>query len=345
MTIKWGVIGAGGIADRRTIPEGILKADNAQLAAVMGNDPARTEALGRKYGVPSFTDEESLLASGIDAVYIATPTHLHCKQTLLAARAGKHVLCEKPMAMSLEEAEKMSEACEAAGVKLGFGYMMRFLAQHQEAARMVAAGRLGAPVMARAQLSCWYPKMPGAWRQEQKLGGGGSLIDMGSHCVDLLEMIFASKAAEVSCFVANLVQGYNTEDTAVMTVRFRNGAMGIIDASFAIPDASSKNRLEIYGSRGCILAEGTIGQGEMGRMTAILSDDIGYQAKQARADGGGIEIAPTPINGYKAEIEAFGRAIETGSPTPISDVDGLWNLKLMLAAYESAASGRVVEVG
>ncbi len=345
MPVKWGVIGAGGIADRRTIPEGITKADNATLVAVMDVDPARAEAAGRKYNVPFFTSEEQLLAAGVDAVYIATPTYLHCKQVLQAAAAGKHVLCEKPMAMSVEEAERMAAACKKAGVKLGLGYMMRFFAQHQEAAKIVAEGRLGKPVMARAQLSCWYPKMDGAWRQIAEMGGGGSLIDMGSHCIDLLEMIFASKVTEVSCFAGNLVQGYDTEDTAVMTVRFGNGAIGMVDASFAVPDASSRNRLEIYGSKGCILAEGTLGQSELGQMTAILEEgDKGYEAQQLRAAGGGFEIKPAPVNGYRAEIEGFSKAIETNTEPPIGAADGLWNLKIMLAAYESAKTGQVVKI-
>lgn len=343
--VKWGVIGAGGIASRRTIPEGITKADNSKLIAVMDTVEDRAKAEAEKWGIPYFTDSASLLAQDIDTVYIATPTFLHHALVMEAIKAGKHVLCEKPMALTVAEATEMIDAAKKANLKLGFGYMMRFFAQHQEAKKMIADGRLGTPVMARAELSCWYPPIPGAFRQNPAKGGGGSLVDMGSHCIDLLETILDSKVAEVSCFIGNLVHDYASEDTAIMTVKFQNGTLGMVDASFAVPDASSKNRLEIYGSKGSILAEGTIGQSELGDMKAYLEEgDKGYEAQQKRDASGGIEIKPTAINGYKAEIEGFCKAIETGCKEPVSGEDALWNLKLMQAAYESAKTGKVVKL-
>lgn len=341
-TTKWGVIGSGGIARRRTIPEGIAKADNAVLAAVFDVDAEANEAVAREFSATACASEEALLAADCDIVYIATPASLHCGQVVRAAAAGKHVFCEKPLGMTVPEAEQMIAACKDAGVKLGTAFMMRFHAQHQEALALVRGGRLGAPVLGRAQLSCWYPPIPGAWRQDPAQSGGGSLMDMGGHCIDLLEMYFG-RAVKVSCMTGNLVQGYKSEDTAVVALEFENGAKGLVDNLFNVPDASSKNRLELYGSQGSILAEGTIGQGEIGEMVAYLEEaGKGYEAQQARETGGGLRIAPAPVNMYRAEVEAFARAVLEDTEPPVTAEDGLWSQKVLDACYQSARTGNTV---
>ncbi|HEO70078.1 MAG TPA: Gfo/Idh/MocA family oxidoreductase, partial [Candidatus Hydrogenedentes bacterium] len=184
MKTKWGVLGSGGIARRRTIPEGILAAENAELSIVFDADPAVNKAVAAEFGVKAAASEQEMLDSDCDVVYVATPAHLHCAQVLACAEAGKHVLCEKPLGMDVAEGERMASACREKGVKLGVGLMMRFHAQHQAALQLLRDGKLGTPVLARAQLSCWYPKMEGAWRQDPKQGGGGALIDMATHLYD-----------------------------------------------------------------------------------------------------------------------------------------------------------------
>jgi len=204
---------------------------------------------------------------------------------------------------------------------------------------------LGTLVLARAQLSCWYPPIAGAWRQNPQQGGGGSLIDMGGHCIDLLEMFFGP-IRKVSCFIGNLVHNYASEDAAVVLMEFRNGAKGIVDACFCIPDDSSKNRLELYGSSGSILAEGTIGQGEAGEMTAILPDaNLDYDAQQMRREGNILRIQPHPVNTYSAEVEAFSQAVPDGGEPPVGGAAaGLWSQKVLAACYESARTGLAVEL-
>ncbi|OGS21690.1 MAG: hypothetical protein A3J83_02095 [Elusimicrobia bacterium RIFOXYA2_FULL_40_6] len=343
--INWGVIGACGIADRRTIPEGITKAKNAKLSAVMDIAQDKVQAVAEKYGVKYYTREEELLNDrNIDAVYIATPTNIHCKQVVMAAQRGKHILCEKPMAMSVSECNKMIEACKKNKVKLALGYMMRFHVYHQKAKEIVSSGALGKIVMGRAQLSCWYPPIKGAWRQDIKVGGGGSLIDMGSHCIDLLEMIMG-KVKEVSCFTNSLINKYSVEDTALMSVKFESGAVGLVDNHFNIPDLSSKNVLEIYGQKGSILAKGTVGQMSNGAMiTYIEKDGKGYDAQQHRMSAHEENIELEPRNIYQSQIEHFCEAIEKNRNPLISGEDGLWNLKIMLAAYKSAKTGKVVKL-
>jgi len=342
--IKWAVIGSGGIAQRRTIPEGIVPADHAELIAVYDINPEVNQAVAEKFNAKAVGSIQELIGSDIDAVYIASPVNLHLEHAIACANGKKHVFCEKPLGMTVAEAEEMINVCEEEGVLLGTALMMRFLSQHQSALKIIREGKLGKPIHGRAQLSCWYPPIEGAWRQDPEVGGGGSLMDMGSHCIDLLEMFFG-KVKTVSCFINNNVHGYRSEDTAVVSLFFENGAMGSVDSSFCIPDNSSKNILELYGSKGSILAKGTIGQGALGEMTAYLEgDSAGYDADQVRSNGDGLALNPTPVNTYLAEIEEFSCAIlENREPMNNAEI-GLQSQKVMTACYLSAKTGKAVEV-
>jgi len=343
--IKWGVIGSGGIARRRTIPEGILKADNAELTTVFDIDAQVNAEVAKDFGAKQAASISDLLEAQSDAIYVSTPAHVHAEQVRACAKAGKHVLCEKPLGMTIPEAEEMIELCKQMGVKLGCAFMMRFVAQHQKALRLIKEGKLGTPAYARAQLSCWYPPIEGAWRQDPSTGGGGSLIDMGGHCIDLLEMFFGP-VVKVSCFINNAVHDYKSEDSAVAMLFFENGALGTVDTFFCIPDNSSKNVLELYGSKGSILAQGTIGQAPTGQMVAFLEQDSEeYDAQQARTEAQGMIIAPEQVNTYQAEIEEFSQAIIDDREPVISGELGLRSQKLLTACYGSARSGKVIEVG
>jgi len=344
--VNWGVIGGGGIARRRTIPEGIIPAGNARLKGIMDSAAGVVEEMSQELNVPGFTHEDELLKDeSIQAVYIATPVHVHAEQVTKSLRAGKHVLVEKPMAMTMDECESLVAEAQKHNAHLGMGFMMRFHGLHQKLRQMVVDGNIGKPVLGRAQLSCWYPPMEGAWRQNPKLGGGGSLIDMGGHLLDLLEYIFNSQVQEVSCYTARLVQSYESEDSSVTMVRFRNGAIGVVDAFFDIHDNSSKNVLEIYGSKGSVLTQGTIGQGAAGvAMAYIEADDKGYDAQQQRAADSSIELDFPQVNLYQAEIEEFSAAIEENREPAVSVEDALWSQKLLLAAYASARTGKSIKV-
>lgn len=342
--IRWGVIGSGGIARRRTIPEGIVPARNAQLVAVHDAQPAANAEVARMFGAKPVDSVTALLAEEIDAVYVATPPRAHAAQVAACAAARKHVLCEKPLALTLEDVDAMIGTCAAAGVLLGTGFMMRFLAQHQAARQLIQEGRLGRPVLARAQLSCWYPPIPDAWRQDPAQGGGGSLMDMGGHCIDLLEMFFGPVTA-VNCTTGRVVHAYPAEDGAVVTLRFANGALGIVDAFFCIPDEGSRNVLELYGSEGSILAHGTVGQGDRGVMIARLRTGAGgYDAQQLRSTADGVSIDPPPVNTYRAEIEEFSQAILEKRAPSNDAATGRHSQQILAACYESARTGCEVRV-
>jgi predicted dehydrogenase len=340
--VLWGVIGSGGIARRRTIPEGILPAKNGRLISVFDIGREVNEAVASQFNAVASQTIEELLQSGIDAVYIATPVNVHLEQVILSAKAGKHIFCEKPLGLTIQEAEEMGAICKKEGVHLGTAYMMRFATQHQAALEMINQGKLGKPVYGRAQLSCWYPPIHGAWRQDPATSGGGALMDMGSHCIDLLEMFFGEVSA-VSCMIRNSVHDYPSEDSAIVSLVFKNGAMGTVDSFFCIPDNSSKNILELYGSKGSILATGTIGQESSGEMRAWLNDDTpAYDASQARGSALGLTINPIPKNTYLAEIEEFSSAILENRDPRNSFARGLHSQKVLAACYESARTGRII---
>jgi predicted dehydrogenase len=342
--IRWGVIGSGGIARRRTIPEGIVRASNARLAAVYDVNEEVNRAVAAEHGAAAVGSLPELLDAGVDAVYIATPANLHYEEAFQAASAGKHILCEKPLGMSVDEAERMTAVAAEMGVRFGTAFMMRFHSQHQAAKTIIEAGGIGKPVFGRAQLSCWYPPIENAWRQDPTLGGGGSLIDMGGHCIDLLEMFFGP-VRKVSCFTANLVHDYRSEDSAVALLQFASGALATVDTFFCIQDEGSRNVLELHGSAGSILAEGTIGQGSHGKMVAVMTRDAGgYKAEQTRSSTNGTPIDPLPVNPYCAEIEEFSRAILECREPSIGGREGIRSQQILTACYESAKTGRAIEI-
>jgi predicted dehydrogenase len=332
--IKWGVIGSAGIARRRTIPEGIMRADNATLTGVYNPTQSKNEEVAAQFGAKACKSIAQLLKSDLDAIYIASPPDVHLKQVTACAKAGKHVLCEKPLATNVKHAEKMIAICKDANVKFGTALMMRFHSQHQAALQLIKEGKLGKPVLGRAQLAFWYPPMENAWRQDPKRGGGGALMDVGGHCIDLLEMFFGP-VRSVSCFISNTIHSYASEDAAVTNLMFENGALGMVDTFFCIPDEASKNALELYGSLGAIHATGTLGQGEAGNMTATLKNE-GAASE--------IKIMPTPVNTYRAEIEEFGKAILENRDPSCSGESGLRSQKILAACYKSAKSGKSVIV-
>ena len=345
--VGWGVIGACGIARRRTVPEGIAPARNAKLVAVSDLNQAGAAEVAREFKAAVAADAKEILAHpGVDAVYVATPNNFHKQQVIAAARAGKHVLCEKPLAVSTREIRAMIKACKRARVKLGVGFMMRFNVYHQAIKDMIRKKVIGAPVMARGQMTCWYPPMKGVWRQQAGIGGGGAMVDMGSHVVDTLEQFFG-KVTCVRATTANRAHKYSVEDTCIAVYEFASGVPAIVDASWAIPDETSEFVLEIYGSRGAIKGKYSLGQLPGGDFSVCLLGKAGaYDAQQeVQARGGYKPWKLKTTNTYQAEIEAFSQAILDGKPAPVSARDGLWNHMVMEATYKAAATGRAVTLG
>ena len=340
MKIKWGVIGCGGIADRRTLP-GMMLSDNAELIAVMDANKNAAESCKEKYNAKyAFDNIKDLLSiDEIQAVYIASPVFCHKEQAFAAADAGKDILIEKPVGLTAKEAEEIAAYCEKKGVKLGVGFMMRFHAYHQKMKEIVQSGKIGEIVSARAQLTCWYPEMENCWRQDIKLSGGGALMDMGVHCVDLIRYITGLDVSEVAGIAGNQVFKYSVEDAGGIIMRLENGAVAYVDANFNIPDAAAKCKIEFYGTKGSIFAQGTISQVEGGEITVLCADSsAGYDASQNREDIAPMEIEVEFGNMYTKEITEFGNAVSGKRDVPITAADAIASQKVIEAAYLSSAS-------
>lgn len=308
--VKIGVIGAGGIAYRRTIP-GMLKAKNIDISAVM--DVVRIKEIAKEFNVPRYyTREKDILNDPeIDAVYIATPVYLHLKQIKMAAESGKHILCEKPVTANLKDTKQAVDICKKNNVFLQEGYMMKFHGGHRKIKELIKEGKIGKVVYIRAQLSCWYPPIKGAWRQDPKKGGGGALIDMATHLYDLIEFFTDDEIKRVSSVTNRQVHNYRSEDSSTTLLELRSGTHATVDCFFCIPDESTRTRLEIYGSQGSIFTEGTIGQSVGGTMEGIFGIGTGgYDAKQSKDVVRKFRKIPfKKINPYTAECEYFADCI------------------------------------
>ena len=314
MRIKWCVIGAGGIADRRTIPA-ILKNEDSELAAVMDRVPAVAESIGKKYGVPYFNTVEEMLASvACDAVYIGTPVTCHYEQAMAALQYGKHVFVEKPVAFDGKQSRALVDAFKKAKKQLTIGYMMKYHNLHEQAKSLILKGEIGQVNSVRAQFTCWYPDIPGAWRQKKSLGGGGAIMDLGVHCIELLEFLLDDEIADVKAIYSTRTFSYEVEDGAVIVFKTHGGVLGHIDVNFNVPDPASESKLELYGSKGYIICKGTMGQEETGTLAHLYAPQEAYSAQQNRTvneptvyQGGGANL-------YEKQIALFCESLKKGEP-------------------------------
>ena len=335
--LKWGIIGCGGIADRRTLP-GMMLATNAEPYAVMDANIDVASKVKEKYGAKYAFDkfEDVLALPEVDAVYIASPVFAHKEQAIAAAKAKKHILLEKPMGLTVADTIEIIDICEKEGVKLGAGFMMRFHAYHQAIKELIEKGAIGEIVSMRAQFTCWYPKMENCWRQDVTLSGGGALMDMGIHCIDLL--IYLSGLTPVECvgFAHNQVFGYSADDTSAVIMKMNNGAVATVDANFNIPDDAAACPMEFYGTKGSIVAVGTLGQVEGGTVKVLTCDDgAEYDALQNRQPAKAVELTVDFGNMYTKEIEAFSNAIINNTEPPVSGKGTLIDQQVIEAIYKS----------
>ena len=340
--LNWGVIGAGGIARKRTIP-GIMMAENAKLTAIMDVNESVLAEMTAEYNVKGYTTVEELLADpNVDAVYIASPVFAHLEQVKLAAAAGKHILLEKPLGRSTAECEEMIRICKEAGVKGGTAFMMRFHTYHMQIKKLIEDGVLGNIVSARVQQIFWYPDLPNCWRQQKALSGGGALMDVGVHNIDVAEFIIGSRTKRVTGFTDTRTFSYDVDDCCQLLIQLENGAVAYIDGAFNMHGTPGLNGgpagmlLEVYGTKGSILAQGTVGQVETGTISAFV---IGADGKREA-----LEFEPNFTSMYAKEIAAFGEAVMNDTVPPVSFEDGLWIQKVAEAAYLAQEEARVVEV-
>jgi 1,5-anhydro-D-fructose reductase (1,5-anhydro-D-mannitol-forming) len=247
-TVRWGILGCGDVAEKKSGPA-LYMAEGSELAAVMRRDRAKAEDFARRHGAKRAygTVEELLNDAEVDAVYIATPPHLHREQTLAAARAGKRILVEKPMALNAAECDEMIAACREAGVSLHVAYYRRFYPKFVAAKSLIDAGGIGRVLGARL-LMC-SRSTGGGWRVDPAVSGGGHFVDVGSHRLDMLLHLLGD-VAEVSGFAENLPRRHAAENDVVLALRMQSGAL--VSAGFHYETHSRADVLELYGTEGSL---------------------------------------------------------------------------------------------
>lgn len=251
--LNWGLIGCGDISRKRVAPA-LRDLDDCELVAVNRANAALAEEFAQAFGARRwYRDWRELLADDeVQAVYIATPVSLHAAQTIAAAEAGKHVLCEKPMAMDVAECDRMIAACAANGVKLGIAYYRHFYPVIQRVKEILAAGTLGTPVLAQVNAFEWFNPAPGEpryWFVQKEFAGGGPMMDFGCHRIEVL-LNLLGPIANVHSSVGQVLFEREVEDTAVAVFDFASHARAVLSVTHAA--WQSQDTLTIFGSAGSL---------------------------------------------------------------------------------------------
>jgi 1,5-anhydro-D-fructose reductase (1,5-anhydro-D-mannitol-forming) len=247
--VGWAVVGCGWVARDYVIPA-LRAARNARLAALCDRDPAALDRAAKGSDIPVTSDLAAVLADPrVHCVYVATPNDQHAPVVTTCAAAGRHVLCEKPMATNAADAAAMVAACAQAGVTLGTAFDQRFHAAHRHLRSLVADGALGTVTQIRIFYACWLPPDWTAdnWRADLRRAGGGALWDLAPHGIDLLEVLLDSPWSELHALTQRRVHAYDVDDGAVLTGRFADGTLGTIQVAYNCPDHYPRRTLELSG--------------------------------------------------------------------------------------------------
>jgi predicted dehydrogenase len=252
-TLNWGLIGAGDIARKRIAPA-LRDLPNCNLISVSRSKSKFAEEFANQFGIKKwFADWRDLVADNeIEAVYIATPVFLHCEQTVFAANHGKHVLCEKPMALNVAECDEMIAAGKANNVKLGIAYYRRFYPVIERIKQLITSEEIGKVAVVQINAFEYFEpnsEHPRRWLIEKEKSGGGPLIDFGCHRLELLTNLFG-EIKDCKSIISNEVFKREVEDTATILMRFVNG----VNANLTISHSASEpqDTLHIYGTKGSV---------------------------------------------------------------------------------------------
>jgi len=330
MTVRWGLIGASTIA-RQFMIAAIRNQPDGEVAAVTSSSPERAAAYAKDNDIPTaFSSLPDLLAADIDAVYISTTNDLHLEQALAAARAGKHVLCEKPLALTTADARKIVAACKQAGVVMGTNHHLRNAGAHRAMREAIAAGRIGRPVAARVFHSVYLPENLQGWRIMKPEAGGGVVLDITVHDADTLRFVLADDPVEIAAFTQSAgMAGGGLEDGAMCVWRFKSGVIAQSHEGFTTKYAD--NGFEVHGTEGSLVARNVMTQKPVGSVTlrtAAGEEDLSFDRE---------DLYTRSLRAFHAAIRGEGRPAATGE-------DGVWSLSCAEAALESARIGRAVKI-
>jgi predicted dehydrogenase len=251
--VRWGLIGCGDIARKRVVPA-LKNSENSELIAISRANFLLAESFAKEFGIQNYYRywQDMIKDNDIDAVYIATPVYLHIMQTVEAAFAGKHILCEKPMALNVHECEKMVEASLKNNVKLGVAYYRHFYPVIQKVKEILLSGEIGEPKIVEMNAYEWFDRRPGDpryWLLEKRKSGGGVMMDFGCHRIEVLQSIFG-KIINIQSQIFNLHFKREVEDTAYVSLLFENEVQAILKVSNVVYEP--KDTLIIYGTSGTI---------------------------------------------------------------------------------------------
>ncbi|TJV05254.1 MAG: Gfo/Idh/MocA family oxidoreductase [Mesorhizobium sp.] len=330
MSLKWGLIGASTIA-RQFMVNAIRVQADGKIAAVMSSSPERGQAYAVENNIPlAVSTLDELLGADIDAVYISTTNELHLEQALAAIKAGKHVLCEKPLALSSADARTMVAAARAAGVVLGTNHHLRNAGAHRAMREAIATGRIGKPIAARVFHAVYLPENLQGWRIARPEAGGGVVLDITVHDADTLRFVLGDDPVEVSAFTQSAgMAGSGLEDGAMCIWRFKSGLIAQSHEGFTTSYAGTG--FEVHGSEGSLIASNVMTQKPVG--TVMLRTKSGEQELSFDRE----DLYVRSVRRFHAAIHGDGQPAATGE-------DGIWSLASAEAALQSASSGKAIKI-
>ena len=339
--VRFGVVGAKGIG--RTHMESIVSCGNARLVAVVDINAAEGRAAASKYGVEWFMDYEKMLEQkDIDAVSICTPHFLHCHMALKALEYGKNVLVEKPMAITVREADKMVEKAKSTGLKLGVVFQYRTFPVNREIKSLIDDGEIG-KIYRVCMEACTFRTQAyyesDAWKGKWKTEGGGALINQTIHNIDLLQWL-VGKPVRLQGQIGTLYHNVEVEDIASATIKFENGAHGTLQVS--IVDALESTRLEICGEKGKIESNG---EHKLAVMSKPLKECVAdKKVWGGRPESQWQEITPKTEDkgGHTTVIKEYCDALIQDKDPPVTGEEGRKSIEIINAIILSSFEERAV---
>lgn len=330
MTIRVGIVGAGFMGETH------LAAWTAEgvAAVVLDHDGPRADALAARFGARVAASFEELL-DAVDVVDVCTPTHQHAEVARRAAAAGRHVICEKPLARTVEDAAAMVAACEQAGVRLFVAHVVRFFPEYDAARRLVVEGQIGDPAVLRLKRASFRPRRAaGHWFFDPALSGG-MIVDLMIHDFDYARWV-AGEVVSVHCRSVGADRPELGVDHAYAILSHDSGAISHVTGSWAYAAPTFRTSLEIAGSRGLVEHD-----------SAVAPPLVTYLRPRDGGSEGAVGLPGSPLaeDPFRLELREFRRAIEDGTPARVTARDGVEALRIALAADESARTGRVVRLG
>jgi 1,5-anhydro-D-fructose reductase (1,5-anhydro-D-mannitol-forming) len=328
MALGWGIIGLGRAADTLVAPA--ISADQeSRLVAAVGRDQERTRAFAERHGVGrALTRYEELLADPeVEVVAITSPNALHPEQAMAAARAGKHVFCDKPLAADADTARQVLDACTTAGVRIGIDFQTRHHACFQEARQVIASGEIGDVLAVQVDASPGNVPL-GGWRADPELAGLGAVNNIAVHVYDLLRFLLGAEVVEVAAMF-DTGREVALERLPMVLMRFSNGALAYANGNQVTP--MPLNDIVIHGTRGRIDGRNITRPLQDGTMRIVT-------------DNGERTGAYSSHDCYERTVAAFREAIQAGRDPDPSGLDGLRCVQVTDAVARSAREGRLVAI-